>query len=229
MFRYVDLSDLAREAKPLDSLFFKGTGIVAKLIAIAEKFVVGNDEWTHVGLVVDTTLFDIKNGVPGRLYVNESTSSIGRKTGDVRDGKSRFGVQVRDLEEVAREYLADPDAKIALCSLIDNPLVVPDGADEELYRRADTTRTLAKIFLDQHGHDAYEYNPCLLLKPFFSCIKLRSDNRYFCSELVHNVYQRLGIIASTEDSETITPVELAAILFDGPRPICERPRYILLN
>lgn len=225
--RYVTLSDLWTVARPLDLVLFKGTSVVSSAIRFAEKIIIGNDEWSHVGLVVNTNFLDIPNGIPGKLYVLESTSSFGRQAVDVRSGKPRFGVQITDLDLVCQEYLADINAKVAICRLVNNPAVKPETDDVDEFVKYETTKNLIKSFLAFHGKDSYEYNPCILIKAFCSCFKVSSRDRYFCSELVFDIYWRLGIVNINEDPEKITPVELSALLSKGG--IIEGPVYVALD
>jgi hypothetical protein len=182
--------------RPLDTLVFKGNDFVSTSITKIEKIAFGNGDWSHVGLVVTTDLIPIKNGVKGKLYVWESTMS-GRLTDgvyNVETGKSKFGVQIRSLDEI----LASNTCKIGWCRLRKNPWKKPEVQHQ------------LKLFKKKYGKASYEYSFFPLLKTIFSCIpKSKSTNhRFFCSELVATIYQLIGLIPSNVDPEQIAPVEL---------------------
>ena len=60
--------------KPLDMILFRGGEVVSSTIRILEKLQAGNGDWSHVGLVVDTTILpNIPNGKDDKLYIWEST------------------------------------------------------------------------------------------------------------------------------------------------------------
>jgi hypothetical protein len=184
--------DIKHKIQPLDLLVFRGKDFVSSTIRVVQKKFLGSGDWSHVGLVVTTDLLPIKNGKPGKLYVWESTMS-GRLTDGVYDtesGKAKFGVQIRDLEE-----LLAASCEIGWCRLRVNPWKEKKLMVQEFYKK--------------HGKATYEYNIFPLFKTIFSCMsKVKgSKDKFFCSELVATIYVLVGVIEDV-DPETIAPVEL---------------------
>lgn len=189
--------------KPLDVLLFRGRGPAATMIAATEQFVFGSSDWTHAGLAITSDVLDFKNAKPNRIYVLESTCSYLSGVPDVPSGRTRFGVQIRPLVDVLDQYRKE-GGSVALCSLSENPVLDPI--------QRDMVRKVLSDFYQAHGKDRYETNPCICAKAFWSCFPCKSPNAYFCSELVVDLYQKLGLVKDQVDPETITPYELANML-----------------
>mgnify|MGYP003977925385 CR=1 FL=1 len=57
--------------QPLDVLLFRNTGFISHSVRALQKikFGDGGQDWSHVGIVINTDIMDIKNGNPGELYI----------------------------------------------------------------------------------------------------------------------------------------------------------------
>lgn len=135
--------------KPLDLILFKGNDAISSTVMQMEKFVLGNGDWSHCGLVLSTDIVPIRNGVPGRLYIWESVFDTIK---DVELDDYVFGVQVRDLEEVVSAYNRPLDTKVAWCRLRNSV----DLNDE-------TIRAKTALLYKMYNHVQYNYSLCDLL------------------------------------------------------------------
>lgn len=109
---------------PLDLIFFSGTDLISIVVKDVEQLGCGFKDVSHVGIVVTSEILpSIKELVPGKKYIWESTSSLVVPcTGtpfvpDVERRTSRFGVQIRPLEDVVSTY----DGKVYWAQLKTNP------------------------------------------------------------------------------------------------------------
>jgi len=91
--------------KVLDILFFRSTCITSHIIAAASSLSTGVGEFSHVGLVVDSTVMPfIKDMKPGTLYVWESTVSSQGEPLDIERKVPVSGTQIRELDAVVNNY-----------------------------------------------------------------------------------------------------------------------------
>jgi hypothetical protein len=217
--------DIKDKIKPLDLIVFRGSDFVSNSISLMEKIRLGKGDWTHVGLVVTPEIIPIKNSQPGKLYIWESTMS-GRTLGDgvnnIETGAATFGVQIRDLEDVIDKYDNDIDTKIGWCQLINNPLnQKPDETNEAFIgRKLEICEKLSK-FDNKIGNATYDYNLLNLLSTMCpTCTRCRRSvfghaEKYFCSELVTNIYQIVDVMPKDIDPELVAPEELLGYTNDG--------------
>jgi hypothetical protein len=236
--------DLLSDAiKPLDLILFRGSEPVSDAIALVEKFALGAGDWTHVGIVVTTDLFPIKNGVPNKLYVFESTMSghLGDGVNDTESNSGKFGAQIRDLNLVVDKYDQNPKSKIAWCPVLPqlNPLLKrSDESDESFMQRQSKIKDTLTKFHDELGHVTYDYNLCNLFSTICctSCKSCRDtmccghSNKMFCSELVTRVYQAVGIIPDNIEAEEVAPQELLGNQSSNSKflcPVCLPPIGII--
>lgn len=89
--KIINIKEINNFIKPLDMIIVKGNSIYSGAISAVEKLFLDNGDWTHVGVVVDTTILPIKNGVAGKLYLWQSTLST-KEDGNVETGKGKIGV-----------------------------------------------------------------------------------------------------------------------------------------
>jgi hypothetical protein len=193
--------------KPLDIILFKGEEIVSKTIRLLQRIKLGiNKEknFSHVGMVVDTTIID-KEIYPflqdDKLYIFESTLS-----GKLSDGiynvesKSFFGTQIRELDQVINQY-----SILGWSRLIDNPI------DSNSNFKHDFT----ELFMKYNGIK-YDVNIISLfsaLFPFIRCMRNSAEKFFdtqgylFCSELCFKIYQELGLYSTEFDARNIVPVD----------------------
>jgi len=210
-------SKIKNQIQPLDLITFRGGELVSDMIAFMEKVQLGDGSWTHVGLVITSDIVPIKNGIPGKLYVWESTmsGSLGDGVNNIELGKGTFGVQIRDLEDVIDKYDNDAKTKIGWAKLVNNPLIKKDtDTDDEYNNRVNMIKKVLIQFHKDTNNTTYDYNCCNLFSALFQCCSSckgclsNQSDKYFCSELVADIYKKIDIIKSTIDPETITPMEL---------------------
>lgn len=203
------LSQVKDQMKSFDLILFRGTGAISNTLSKLQKLVIGEGEWSHVGIVITKDILDFENSEPNKLYIWESTSLS--KTVDVPTGKIDCGIQIRDLEQVIDEYDNDPKTKIAWCQLKDNPInKLDDETDEEFNIRIEKIKEVILEFYENHKDDIYDYNVCSLTKSLYSWFPkwYHNKNMYFCSEMVMTIYQKIGKTSNDIDPESVAPVEL---------------------
>src|SRR5579885_1883326 len=147
----IKFSQIKDQIKAFDIIVFRGAELVSDTISIVEEVFIGDGEWTHVGMIITADLLPFKNGIPGKLYLWESTMSgkFGGGPNDVETGKGDFGVQIRDLEAVINSYDKPADTKIGWCKLIKNPLEKNETESEQEYElRINKIKQILKKFND---------------------------------------------------------------------------------
>jgi hypothetical protein len=197
--------------------------------------------------------------VPGRIYVFESTFSykipkIIDASPNVVTGKGKFGVQLRDLEELMPTYLTSAVTKIAWCRLLNNPYLPREGETPlslEVRRKAMALQ-FRTLFHKYQGR-SYQMSMVSLLGAMFPalrCLRTAQDAVYsalgkvlkkcgmsrsrtgpagwqFCSELVANIYQAYGIIPDSLNPEDVLPIDFFGYDEDGMPPLVDRPLFIV--
>jgi hypothetical protein len=212
---------IKNKIKPLDLIVFRGDDPVSDTIAEGEKMLLGNGQWSHCGIVITHDIVPFNNGVDGKLYVWESTMSgkLGGGPDDVETGTWKFGVQIRDLEQVIDAYDNDPTTRIGWCPLRNNPLDRKAGEDEKTWLgRVDQLKKLLTTFNEQKGNETYNYNLIDLGSTvsnfLFKCGRCcGSADKLFCSELVAFIYQLIGVLSNSTNAVQVAPVTLLG--FDG--------------
>lgn len=226
------LDELKYNIKPFDIICFRGNDFVSNIISNVEKRNFGNGEWTHVGIVLTRDVLKFK-GKDNKFYIWESTMS-----GKIGDGvnniynKGHFGVQIRDLDSVIEGYLKVKKTKIGWCKLINNPLDKKENESNKIYNdRISNIKHIIRKFYYKNKNNKYDYTLKTFLKTLFprlSKIKiinkiLHTDDKYFCSELVAEIYKQINIIEKDIDPENIAPIELLGYSNDGIGKIVEEP------
>jgi len=252
------LRDFMTAALPLTLIAFRGGDAVSCLIRLLEKIQTGNGDFSHVGLLINS---DICPFIPGlesnKIYVWESTMSArffglgGDGVADPTNKKTRFGVQIRDLEELLPKYLQVDDTAVAFCNLVNNPWRQAEYETifETVQRRAKIVRDMKRLYKKYH-RKTYEIN-CLQLcsaavpglrnvqkefgekvvggvKQIFKMPELEGDDDdfVFCSEFVALIYQGLGIIDSKYKPHEAVPVDFFGSDRDGIPRVTEGPVYL---
>ena len=235
--------DIKHKIKPLDLLVFRGGEVVSTAIRYLEQLKVGNGDWSHVGLVINTELLPtIPNGKKNHLYILESAMSGNMNDGVfTTDGKTILGVQVRDLEDVINGYYKMKNTLVGWCKLKNNPYEQkPDESFDDYEIRFEQLQGDFKNIYNEYGTKFYDANPLSLIAslfPMFRCLRNKWNNNIgigknwlFCSELVGLVYGKLGIIDLEElDPQDMVPVDFTSGLDkDGLIPFHKLPPIILL-
>ncbi len=207
-FKTSSYKDLVKNIRPLDVIFFRSSTKTSELIRMGESAALGHGEFSHVAVVLDSTT--VPEGTPGvepeKLYVFEATT--GHIAKDVSKDSVFVGVQLRRLEDVLMEYSTSTvlkDGVAAWSRLKDNPLFSADAAT-----KADAVKDKVKKYYELTIHKDYEFANAhhMLLTIMKHPLKHRTDNTYFCSELVAGVFQQAGLFPAELDCETIAPSEV---------------------
>lgn len=183
---------------PLDIVFFRGRGEpVSNLISWFEREIVGNGDWTHVGLLINSEVCNL--GLEkGRWYVFESTMSRFTDIPDEISHKGKFGVQIRDFEKLIDKYIGG----MAIGKLINNPY----EQDLTSIGKKRFRKKFTKI-LKSYLSIGYDDNLISLLSVPIKCCRpirdtfINTRGRYFCSELVGCIYQDLGMLKDRNPSD----------------------------
>lgn len=193
---------------PFDMIVFKGTSFISKIISYIQKIFFKSGEWTHVGIILTKDILDILQVKYYRktdLYILESTLS-GKFTDGVKDinNKTKFGIQIRHFDDVIRN---NRGKKIAIIKL-KNKIELTDKLKYDLIK-----------FYNRYKNSKFDYTGKTCLKPISPCISknkilnnfIKTDNLFFCSEFVAEVYKVLNLIDGNIDSENIAPVNLVSL------------------
>jgi len=191
LLTHESLNAFVKHAAPFTLLVFRGADLVSKAIRVLSKLNMGDDRFSHAGVLVTAECCPfVPNLQPGRLYVWESTFSY-RVPGykdtvpDVPSGRGRFGVQIRDLQDLLPLYCA-AGAQVAYCPLLSNPWLPQQGEYwEDLgRRRAQLVATMSRVY-QQHGAKHYEANCLQMLAAAVACCRPLRDG-FHLKERMHD-------------------------------------------
>lgn len=156
----------------------------------------------------------------------------------------KLGAQIRKLEEVIRVYLKDEGSSVGWCKLIKNPYT---EESKEII-----SETFQKIFADYYSR-MYDLSFISLASAVFPKMRgIRAVRDFifytiyklttffglstrknfgplgwqFCSELIANVYIKMGIIDPKTDPRNVTPIDFFGFDQDGLDRIVENPIYL---
>jgi len=233
---------------PFDSICFRGDNIVSDAIALIQKYELSINTFTHIGMVVTSDILPSYhyNNVefiltPGKFYILESTMS--NNMPDLISQKGKFGVQLRDLEEIIPHHIHNQKTRVAWCQLINNPFKIVEN------------RPLLQQQFIQFFHDyyprRYEIDPIGLLSSIITPLRPLRDKRdkiyskiwknmhknalekdipivnyQFCSELVASCYQMLGIYGKHVNTKDIVPMDFFGDNVDHIERVLDHPIYI---
>lgn len=199
-----------------DLITFRGNGIISDGVSWMENMMVGNGDWSHVGLVFSKRLLPQIKGIEeykdDELFLWDSGLSTNAKKGltsvrNIETKKATLGVQIRPLRDMIK--YSEKGSEIGWARLIDRSLI--DGKE----RQYEVKRILQEIHKEFYG-SMYQLNCCYLCGVFCpncccqcmkSCCNIRKKD-VFCSEFVSIIYQRLGILPKNFDTSEILPVDL---------------------
>lgn len=214
--------ELKEKIKPLDLIVFRGGDCISDFISELEKECVDTGVFTHSGIIVTTEILNIPEIEEGKLYIMESTFSydipdiINSGPPDIMTGHGKFGVQLREFEEVVKDYISNKTTKVAWCNLI-----------KKIEYNEETKDKFQKIFENYIGR-FYDLNFIDLFASLFP--KLRElrhldtklsnlifshflKHKYlpsgwqFCSELVANIYKKFNILPESINPKNVVPVD----------------------
>lgn len=182
-----------------------------------------------------------------------SFAGLGDGIPDIVTGKADFGVQLRDLEEVIPRYIIDEQTKVAWCPLKNNPFnEIPGEAQVNLKKRRGILRKVFGDFFHRYEDRLYEISIIGLFSAMFPSLRLIRDIRdsiftalystlhlcgldnnrsgpagwQFCSELVANVYQDIGVISPSFNPKNVVPIDFFGCDVDGLPALVEPPVFI---
>lgn len=195
---------------------------------------------------------------PNHPYVFESQLSypgVSDGVPDVFTKKGHLGVQLRDLDEVLPKYITNPSIKIAWCPLTNNPFDRQPGESEETLnqRRLILRSTFMKLFNKYEGR-LYEVDLEGLAGGMFPRLRIIREIRdrtyktvytslhrlglakhnygptkwQFCSELVANVYHKIGVLDQKYSAKDVIPPDFFGYDQDGMPAIVEKPIFLLV-
>ncbi len=193
--------------EPLDVIVFRGSDFVSNTIRwLSKKSMGGRYEagcFSHVGVIVTKEMLNLPEMEEGKLYIWESTIS-GRLGGNVKNinNETFLGVQIRDFDEVIKNYCTDNTA-IAVLKLINRRALDCDVSEKlmPIYKKYNGTR--------------YEINPMQLfgaLFPKVRCLRINYgiDKFLFCSELVSMIYCNLNIFPENVHPYDVVPADFVS-------------------
>jgi hypothetical protein len=220
--------------EPLDLIVFRGSDIVSWFIRKLERLELKDDCISHVGVAVNREVIPHLTAMdPSRMYVLESTVPFSEPK-DVISGGWRFGVQIRELNDVVTNYSVVKKGKVGYAKLKQRPVIDSCLVDK------------MKVIITKYANCWYPINPIRLLaivSPTFRYLRDALDTLYieshrlltlthvlnpsdidnlsieealrivqqcsiFCSELAVIVYQELGIIDKTIVPSDVAPVSI---------------------
>ena len=160
-----------------DLVLFEGTSFFSRLIQRAS-----GSKWSHVGMVMRLPEYDY-------LALYESTG--GGALRDLVSGVPTKGVQLVPLSEKIRTY----PGRVAIRNLIDAGLIAEDF------------RALTELRKELRGRP-YEKSALELIRAAHDSpgeVTNEDLSSLFCSELVAEAYQRLGLLTDRKPSNEYTP------------------------
>lgn len=232
-------SDVVQQFTPLDLILFRGSDYISDAISILEQKVLGDGDFSHDAILVNSDLLPtVPQLIPGRWYIWESTmSATSGILSDFTDGQpnvetntGKFGVQIRDFEQVVTAY-TQGGGKVAWAKLLNNPWL---GSN-----RPNLVQTICNVNTI-YGTRTYDANCFDLFGVIFPCMRKPRDvfdsilydghlilttlhvessdpnnpgmvGWQFCSELVARVYQASGLINPKLDPRNFAPVNYLGV------------------
>ncbi len=230
--------------KSLDLIGFRGDGLISDGISVLSNFLVGNGDFSHVGIILKGECLPSLKLDPHKNYLFESTIlnfSLSGDTGttttrDIVSGESKLGVQLREFESAYKEYLTRGECKVAWCPLTNNPINrrSEETLGEYAQRKGELIKKIEKVYI-KYKDSKYEFNPISLISAMFSCCRKyrntiedsTTESMQFCSELVGRMYLECGIIGADKDPRDILPVDFFGCDADGIPQVCDKPVYLI--
>jgi len=186
-------NSIKNKIRPFDVVMFKGGNIAANVICEFErrgKKISACGDFSHCGMVVTSDIINEPLLEKGKLYILESTLG-GLTTDGVKDinGKTCFGVQLRDLDKVVAHYDVPNNTHIAWCPIINNPLDATKSMDEI---KDKMTNIYKQVIWKMYDYNLFDFASVIIpllrpLRPYIDKI-MRSEDLFFCSELIAHVY-----------------------------------------
>ena len=223
---------LKSQIKPFDLIFFIGGEKISSTIRFIQRVSLGVENklevWSHVGLVVTRDLLDDKRLEPGKLYLIESTLS-GKFNDGIKnvDGKSFFGVQIRDLDQLVKKYAGKKKRGIAWSRLHNNPFRLTSQTEDGLLKQKEIQFAFTTVWPVRWEGIRYNFNLISLAASVWPAFKpldwlllkfdfLNTDDWLFCSELVFDILQVFKFYDKHIDASSVLPQDFLG--YDNSTP-----------
>lgn len=194
--------------KPFDVVFFQGSQLMGQTIRAGQDIVLGNGEWTHVGLLIPREMVQEVEQPSTTLtedwYVWESTFTSQRFAGEETKSIQGYqsGVQFRPFLSLVRHY------RYHVAVL--RPYIAVS------YQTYDWKRLYTK-----YANVEYDFHPVQLCSSLFRCCRIGSSSSssissssstkrsdpMFCSEFVANVLKDLHVLPSSVRADHVVPMD----------------------
>jgi hypothetical protein len=242
------LESILESIRPFDLILFSGKNFLSKTIRLVEKEKLGLGTISHVGLVVTKDVLPhIKELKEDKLYIWESTSSKNKFVEQNKDiyGEYRFGVQIRELEQVIESYLKY-QGRVFWGKLKDNPWRCKKIISyREQYLRRKNIVSIMKDIEKKYGNSSFNLNIIDLAASIFPIfrpirslkkkigkwIKRKKKNEYvplFCSEFVAIIYKSLNMLDKDIEPSNFVPVDFLCVNKDGVPTLMKKIVEIIL-
>jgi len=176
-----EYSAIRNELKTGDIVLFSGKGAFSDIIKL-----VSFSKWSHVGMILNFSEYDF-------ITIWESTTLSNIK--DLTSGKSRKGVQLVPLSSRVQKYGGDMSVRQLKGGVL--PL--------------NSVSKLMKLRSELRGKK-YEQSKVELIKSAYDGPFGRNHedlSSVFCSELVAEAYQSLGLLTEKKPSNEYTPEDFS--------------------
>jgi hypothetical protein len=228
-----DIKTIFTKIKPLDLILFSGNNFLSRTIKLVEKEKIGLGTISHVGIVVNKELLPhIKELEYNQLYIWESTNSRIKVSNHPKDilGKSKFGVQIRNLKEVIEFYLKY-QGRVFWGKLNNHPFRIKEKDSLSTYhqRKMDIIKTFKEIEIN-YGNSSFNLSFIDLAASVFPSLRpLRSFKKklkklffkkkkksksyipFFCSEFVAMIYKSISLLDENIDPANVVPVDFLGV------------------
>lgn len=207
--RSLKYSDFLKRAKPFDCIFFRGDTKVSKFIRFMQKITRGGwCTFSHVGMIVDTTVLRLEGMNDGEKYVLESViGGIIPSFDSVYNisGEAQRGVQIRSLEE---QILA-PENKNGLFFWA--PLSKKNREKIEKIPMANRKTDIIKLIGIKYPLNLVNFinaiKPGSTVSSILEPLEGTTNSTFFCSEMVARLYQIWCLIDPHINTRNIFPVD----------------------
>lgn len=211
--------EMLQDFEPLSVVLFCGKDLSSKLIKSVQLSAMDKTSdvkkygiYSHSGVLVNKSLFPNSETLdPKKWYVLEMTMSKQLSSDPVPNsetGSGKFGLQIRDFEQVVQHY----DGDVAILKLKDNPIRKKESeSDEEFQKRFDIIVENSKQFKQENNGLNYQLNPIRLLASVFSQIRwlrvLMPFSSYWqmCSEVTISYLKKVGALDEKINAENVVP------------------------
>lgn len=218
--------EIESSLEPLSIVLFCGRDLASTVIKKAEMVAMDNvlnakkyGLYSHSGVLVNKSLFpNIESMDPKRWYVLEMTMSkevSSNPVPNVETGSGKFGLQIRDFEQVVQHYHGD----VAVLKIKENPSRRRDSeTEEEFSKRFESIVNKSKQFKSENDGLNYQLNPIRLLASAFSGFRwlrvLMPFSSYWemCSQVTVSYLKAVGAIDQSVQAENVVPEDF---IFDS--------------